>query len=68
MIFGSSVPVLICDAFQLSLVPALLKESAEASFPEVLGEQPVWIRGCGDMTLPLVLKKQINLSCHGPYL
>ena len=68
MIFGSSVPVLVCDAFQLSLVSALLKESAEAALPEVLGEQPVQIRGHGDMTLPVVLKKQINLSCHGPYL
>lgn len=51
MIFGSSVPVLICDAFQLSLVSALLKESAEASLPEVLGEQPVRIRDRSDMTL-----------------
>lgn len=57
MIFGSSVPVLIGDAFQPLLVSALLKESVGASLPEVLGKQPVRIRGCGDMTLPVVLKK-----------
>lgn len=51
---------LICDAFQLSLVSALLKESTEASLPEVLGEQPVQIRGHSDMTSSDLKKKTPN--------
>ena len=57
VIFGSSVPVLSCDAFQLSLVSASLKGTAEASLPGALCQQPVGVRECGYMTLPVVLKK-----------
>lgn len=57
------MPALICDAFQLSLVSALLKESTEASLPEVLSEQPVQIRGHSDMTSSDLKKKaQANKS------
>lgn len=56
------MPALVCDAFQLSLVSALLKESTEASLPEVLGEQPVQIRGHSDMTSSDLKKKKAQTN------
>lgn len=59
------MPVLTCDAFQLRLISALLKECAEASLPEGFSKQSVWIRVCSAVTLLVVVIKEINLSCHG---